>query len=133
MLRKIQWVFTAIVLLFAALYGFGFYLKLRRAKVVSQCAVLSAEIGNYLIETDNTGKPPDIEGFLLDYDVRGLFTRDGSGQLIDSWGYPLHIRFEEISDKLEVTVTSVGLDGKLGTNDDFSREFAREIKHANPQ
>ncbi|MDB6175348.1 MAG: hypothetical protein JWL59_4659 [Chthoniobacteraceae bacterium] len=94
--------------------------------MASQVSILGAEIDHYFGELDRDGKQPDLDAFLARVDARGLFSRNGSGQLIDSYKRPLFIQQIGSGRALRVTITSTGRDGKLGTSDDFSRELTFE-------
>ena len=123
--RSIRVVLLAILGL-GAWFGYYVHIQLKRAKMASQCAVLSAEIQHAEATARDGGKTFSLDEFLAHYSGQGLFRRNQSGCLLDSWGRPLVIEQLERDGRAFTKVTSLGRDGKLGTRDDHSREFASE-------
>ncbi len=130
-LRRLLFAVLVNVLFLSAFFCYAFYVQLERAKMASQVSVLSAEIDHYFGEVERDNKQPDLNTILARVDGRGLFARDSSGQLFDSYGRPLLIQQTGTGGALRVTVTSTGRDGKLGTGDDFSREITFERQPKN--
>ena len=128
-LRNVLLVVALLLLVLAAWFGYAFYIQLKRAKMASQCAILSKDIFVYMVNADEEGRPANLDEFLSHYGDGTLFRRDHSGRLIDSWGHPLAIEPAEHDDLFTIKVNSAGRDGRLGTADDFSREFTFKRHH----
>jgi hypothetical protein len=112
----------------AAQIAYGTYVQIKRARMSSQCAILSLDIANYIQASEDAGKQPDVDDFLLHFDGGKLFDRDSEGRLLDSWGRPLKIEYIKGEKQDTVRVGSAGRDGKFGTADDFSRECTVDHK-----
>lgn len=125
--RNLILVLGITTLLIAAFLGYVFYMSLKRAKMASQVSVLAADVADYYGEMGKLGRPPSLDEFLAHVDARGLFSRDRSGQIIDTWGHPLVVRVTESPGWIKIIVTSTGRDGQLGTSDDFSRHITIEF------
>ena len=96
--------------------------------MASQCAVLSAEIQHAEATARDGGRTFSLDEFLAHYSGKELFRRNQAGCLLDSWGRPLVIVQLERDGRVANKVTSLGRDGKLGTRDDHSREFASDCR-----
>lgn len=90
--------------------------------MASQCTILSHALANDAHKTESAGEKFDLDGYLRSFVGGPLFSRDGSGRLLDPWGTPLIVEEERKDGVLLFRVISSGKDGKRGTKDDFFRE-----------
>ena len=125
-LRNALLVIAVFLLALGGWFGYAFFLQLKRAKMASQCAILSAAIAREAADASDAGRRFNLDEFLSHYENGPLFRRDQSGRLIDSWGHPLLIEQTEQGGRVTTRVTSVGRDGRRGTGDDHFREFTFE-------
>jgi hypothetical protein len=128
--RRIIWIAVALsVFAVTSYFSYRTYTQVRRARMASQCAVLTYDLGNHLAERHEAGLPSDASEYLARYSTPGsLFHRDASGQLVDSWDHPFVVTQFVQSGRSILRVTSTGRDGMLGTPDDFSREMGWDLK-----
>ena len=56
---------------------------------------------------------------------------DSQGRILDGWGNPITISIQKLNDVYQVTITSPGSDGILGTKDDLRKDVEfYELKKA---
>jgi hypothetical protein len=121
--RNVLLVIVLLVLVVASWFGYAVFIQFKRAKMASQCAILSVAIAREAADSNDAGKPFNLDEFLSHYENGTLFRRDQAGHILDSWGHPLVIEQTEHDGCIITRVTSVGRDGNLGTVDDHFREY----------
>ena len=125
-LRNVLLVIALFLLIVASWFGYAVFIQFKRAKMASQCTILSVAIAKEAADANDAGRPFNLDEFLSHYENGTLFRRDQSGHLLDSWDHPLVIERTEHDGRVFTRVTSVGRDGRLGTVDDHYREFTFE-------
>ena len=123
--RKLSYLFLAAFILALGWLGNETYMHVKIAEMRTQVAMLTADIRHQLAE--NKMSLEDLHEYLAHYDGQGLI-RNSSGRLLDSFGHPLQIQLvqKERDGTRKIVVTSLGRDGRLGTKDDYSKEFSFE-------
>lgn len=125
-LRKILLVIGLSLVVLGVWFGYAVFIQFKRAKMASQCAILSVTISKSAADANDAAMPFNLDEFLSHYRGGDLFRRDQYGHPLDSWDHPLVIKQTEREGRVTTRVTSTGRDGELGTVDDHFREFTFE-------
>ena len=117
----LKWGALCAFVIVAASFARAFYLRYNKARMHSQCSVLTVQINNELSKQGVSFNLDDYLASIRSDGPGGLIDLGDDGSLADAWGNPLLFEWEKRDGDRVIVVRSVGRDGVRGTDDDFWR------------
>ena len=129
-----RWLLPIAGLLFASCVGLlarELLTAYREKWTYMQCLAIPRRIAESL--TDGKSQL-DIDAALdgVGWGRKGLLARNKEGDLVDAWGNVFRVTTAREGDKLRITTTSGGADGRIGTWDDIASSYTVTADLARP-